>query len=63
VQQYSRHIDAAIDALKQAAYSGKADMKATDAHIAAAKADAAEAERLMGQYLDSKPVKVPATQP
>lgn len=62
VQQYSRHIDAAIDALKQVAYSAKADMTATDAHIAAAKADAAEAERLMGQYLDAKPVKVPVAQ-
>jgi hypothetical protein len=62
VQQYSRHIDAAIDALKQAAYSGNADMKATNAHIAAAKADAAEAERLMGQYLDAKPVKAPSAQ-
>jgi hypothetical protein len=62
VQQYSRHIDAAIDALKQAAYSGKADMKATNAHIAAAKADAAKAERLMGQYLDAKSITLPVAQ-
>ena len=62
VQQYSRHIDAAIDALKQAAYSGNADMKATNAHIAAAKADAAEAERLMGQYMDAKPTTLPVAQ-
>jgi hypothetical protein len=62
VQQYSRHIDAALNALKQAAYSNKADMKATNAHITAAKADAAEAERLMGQYLDAEPVTVSSAQ-
>ncbi|HEX8235785.1 MAG TPA: hypothetical protein VF600_07495 [Abditibacteriaceae bacterium] len=55
VQQYSRHIDAAVDALKQAAYSGKVNA-AINAHISAAKADAAEAERAMGQYLDAKPL-------
>jgi hypothetical protein len=55
VLQYSRHIAAAIDALKQAAYSGQANVAAIDAHISAAKNEAAQAERIMGQYLDAKP--------
>ena len=54
--QYSRHIDLALDALKQAAYSGRADVAKIDAAIESAKQNAAFAERGMGAYLDSKAV-------
>ena len=61
VQGYSRHIDAALDALKQAVYTGKVNPQIS-AHITAAKAEAAEAERAMGQYLDAKPVNLSVAQ-
>jgi hypothetical protein len=60
VVQYSRDVDAMLDLLKQATYSGTVDVAALDALRNKMQQNAALAERDIGQFLDATPVVLPA---
>jgi hypothetical protein len=60
VLQYSRDVDAMLDRLKQATYSGTVDVAALDALRNKMQQNAALAERDIGQFLDATPVVLPA---